>query len=100
MKKPSTQFEAIKMALVSGEKLSSLNAFHLTGCTRLPARISDLIEEKWHINKEWKSSITRFGTTCTYIEYSLDKSKTNPKLIEQYEEYKYFTKSNGKYVMK
>jgi hypothetical protein len=99
--KPSTQTEAIKIALANGTKLSSLNSFKEVGCMRLSARMFDVTDEGWILNKEWKETKTRYGTRCRYMEYSLNKSTQKSLWGKYVSKYEYFEQvSKDRFVMK
>lgn len=84
--KPKTQTEAIMRALANGENLSALNSFKLTGSLRLGARIFDIRKRGWVIDTERKNAKTRFGTTCSYFEYRLNKSLSDKNLWMKYKQ--------------
>ena len=65
------QTEAIKGHLKKHGTITSMQAFHLYGCTRLSAKIFKLREKGWEISTIPTESVTRYGDTCTYATYKL-----------------------------
>lgn len=51
--------------------ITQLEAIENFGCTRLPARICELIKDGYAITKHTKKSKNRFGKPITFMVYGL-----------------------------
>ncbi|CAN8141887.1 Helix-turn-helix domain-containing protein [uncultured Thiomicrorhabdus sp.] len=58
------------------DKITSLNAFHDIGVTRLAARIHELRKHGIEIETENVTITNRFGEKCTVAQYSLGGEMT------------------------
>lgn len=65
------QMKAIKDYLLAGNTLTSMDAYRLFGCTKLPSRIHDLRESGMNISTTMVEGETRYGTTSRYARYKL-----------------------------
>lgn len=66
-----SQMELILEYMRRYGKISTFEAFEHIGCTRLPARISDLKEQNHIILTTRKKKIGRLGNVVSYCEYTL-----------------------------
>lgn len=71
-----TSIAAICTALLRGQILTIKTAFVDFGVTNLPREISRGIEKKFgvHISKVRVSGVTRYGQSCSWFQYRLNKS--------------------------
>jgi len=72
MSKVSNKTEAVLAYLKKNPKkgITSLEAFHLCGATRLSAIIFNL-RKKYHIDSIWMEAEDQFGNTCRFTKYVL-----------------------------
>jgi len=63
------QMTAIKNHLTKKKHITSMEAINLYGCTRLSAKIFELRQAGWVIDSVPKTGETRYGDTCTYVQY-------------------------------
>lgn len=78
MIKPNTQAGRLLTHFQSGGKITSLRAYDHLGITQLGARISDLQDHGYLINKRWIEVKNRFNEACHVVEYSLLGGKVTP----------------------
>lgn len=82
---------AIIKSLLDGKVLSIMNGFHWFGCTNIPREIGRSVEREFNvevsrINVEAKS---RYGQSCNYTQYRLNRTDYNAPgilLMEKYVE--------------
>ena len=53
--------------------LTGAEAYHLFGCMRLPARVSDLRDEGWPIKSRFIAVTTRDGRRTHCAQYYIEK---------------------------
>lgn len=70
-----SQCKMILDSLLSGTKLTQLDAYDQFGCVRLPARINDLRNNGHIINTEMVTRKNRFGKSSTFAEYSISNQQ-------------------------
>lgn len=70
-----TQNQLVLSHMTRFKNISSIQGFELYGITRLSARIYDLREQGHKIGMVWKESVNRYGKTCRYGEYFIEKIK-------------------------
>lgn len=83
--KANTQREALLKLLAKGKPVNWIDAFKLTGCSKLSTRISEYIKEGFVFKKKQVNFTTRYKTSGYFIEYTLDRKKTPKKLLSKYE---------------
>lgn len=67
----SSQINDILYHLKSGKPITSMQAYELYGCTRLPSRIFDLREMGYNITSITRKEINRYGNVSSFAEYRL-----------------------------
>lgn len=77
-----SQQEALLTLFKSGRILNWVQAFKLTGCSKLSTRISDFRKLGFVFKAEKKTFKTRYKTNGYYFEYSLDLKKTKKSLLK------------------
>ena len=65
------QWELVLRHMKRHGKISTMQAFTLYGCTRLPARVADLKEKGINVRKTMVTKVNRYGQKTRYAEYSL-----------------------------
>lgn len=83
------QKAALCRALLSGDVLSIMDGFKKLGITNLPREVGRSIEREFdvRVSRTPKTAKTRYGTTCHYYEYRLNKSEHNKAGIEKMKKY-------------
>ena len=66
-----SQKEEILKYMKSNGGITQLQATNSLGCTRLAARIADLIADGYRIKKEWITVRKKFGGKVRVVRYSL-----------------------------
>lgn len=69
-----TQREAVLDWLMSGDTISSFEAFKELGVTRLSAIIYDLRKKGYSITSEDEKTVNRFGSTVVFSRYKLEEA--------------------------
>lgn len=79
----TTQKAALCHALLNGERVSIMDGFRKFGMTNLPREISRQIEQAFNVQvKRFRcKSKTRYGHSCSYIEYQLVPSNKKHSFI-------------------
>lgn len=68
-----TQTQAVLDWLMSGDSISSLEAFKELGITRLSAIIFNLRKKGYCITSEDEKTVNRFGSTVVFSRYKLEE---------------------------
>ena len=68
-----SQAQMIYNHMLNHGSITSWEAIELFGCTRLPARISDLRKMGIPIIGTLETGKNRFGHICNYTRYTLDR---------------------------
>ena len=66
-----TQCERILKYINDFGSITTLQAFHDIGCTRLASRICDLKKEGYDFKKEFVTGKNRYGENISFVKYSL-----------------------------
>lgn len=66
----NTQKQAI-IKLLKRRYVSVWDAYEMVGCTKLPARVSELIQQGYHIDKKEMNVTTRFGAKVRIKKYRI-----------------------------
>lgn len=69
-----TQTQAVLDWLMSGDSISSLEAFKELGITRLSAIIFNLRKKGYNITSEDEKTVNRFGSTVVFSRYKLEEA--------------------------
>lgn len=69
-----TQTQAVLDWLMSGDSISSLEAFKELGITRLSAIIFRLRQKGYRITSEDEKTVNRFGSTVVFSRYKLEEA--------------------------
>jgi len=69
-----TQTQAVLDWLMSGDSISSLEAFKELGITRLSAIIFNLRKKGYRITSEDEKTVNRFGSTVVFSRYKLEEA--------------------------
>lgn len=70
-----SQNKMILAHMLKHKSITSMQAFELFGVTRLSARIYDLREQGHKIGMVWDESVNRYGRSCRYGRYFIEKTK-------------------------
>lgn len=79
--KKGTQKNAVLQLLIEGKILNWLSAYKLTGCSSVARRIPEFEKLGYVFNKDRVTFKTRFKTSGSYINYSLNFKKTKKSLL-------------------
>lgn len=74
-----TQKAALCKALIDGEVLSIMDGFKKLGITNIPREIGRSVEREFNVevSRTPRKSVTRYGTTCNFYQYRLNKTPYN-----------------------
>jgi hypothetical protein len=76
----NTQKQAI-IKLLKKRYVSTWDAFELLGCTKLPTRVSELIQSgKYEISKRDKKITTRYGAKVIVKQYKIIREHETKKV--------------------
>lgn len=67
------QTKAVLNWLMTGESISSMEAFAELGVTRLSAKIFNLRKRGYNIVSEQAYTINRYGSTVRFVRYRLEE---------------------------
>jgi len=76
-----TQQQALLNEFKRGKSMSWIQAFYLTGTSKLATRVSDFKKLGFKFIVEKRTFQTRFGTSGYYFIYKLDLENTDPELL-------------------
>lgn len=68
-----TQRQRILNYINENGSITPLDAFTELGITKLATRISSMIRDGYPIQKKREKSVNRYGETCYYMRYSINK---------------------------
>lgn len=80
-----TSRAALCKALLDGKVLNIMNGFKLLGITNVPREVGRSVERAFgvKVSRVDRSSITRYGQTCNWTDYRLNKTDYNKEGIEK-----------------
>jgi len=80
-----TRKQALTQHLLSGGKLSILNGYRHFGISNISREVRRLIEQPFNVNLTRKKmeGKTKYGSYCTWLEYSLANSRINAGGIKE-----------------
>lgn len=79
------QKAALCKALLAGEVVSIMTGFKMMGTTNIPREIGRSIERVFNVkvSRTQKTSKTRYGGSCYYFEYRLNRTEYNKEGIKK-----------------
>ena len=77
MKRKTQKEDLIKV--LKRKYISNWDAYEMFGCTKLPARVSEFIEQGYHIDKKQMKVTTRYGAKVTITKYKIINTPHNEK---------------------
>ena len=71
-----TRNQSLINHLIKGGKLSIMNGYKYFGISNIAREVGRLIEKPLGIElkREWRTSKTKYGTVCHWLEYSATRS--------------------------
>lgn len=78
-----TQVERIIEYMKRNGSITQVDAYNDLGCTRLPARISDIKSMGIGINKVMETTKNRYGEKVSFARYSLKESKEDSSTVHE-----------------
>lgn len=95
-----TRKQALCQYLLAGGRLSILNGYRLFGISNVSREVRRLVEQPFGVTLTRKKmeGKTKYGSYCTWLEYSLSHTKINAKGIKAMKEE--LTKKDTKKVVK
>lgn len=92
-----TSKAALCKALLDGKVVNIKNGFHLFGITNIPREIGRCIERLpdgkgsngfgVEVSRTDRQGETRYGTTCIWVDYRLNRTEYNQEGIKRMKEY-------------
>lgn len=97
-----TRQQALISHLLEGGKLSILNGYKLFGISNISREVRRLIEKPFNVylTRLKKEGKTKYGSYCSWYEYSLNNTKLNAKGIKEMRQALNPAKKVGKVKMK
>lgn len=95
-----TRKQALCQYLLAGGRLSILNGYRLFGISNISREVRRLVEQPFGVTLTRKKmeGKTKYGSYCTWLEYSLSHTKINAKGIKAMKDE--LTKKDSKKVVK
>lgn len=95
-----TRKQALCQYLLAGGRLSILNGYRLFGISNISREVRRLVEQPFAVTLTRKKieGKTKYGSYCTWFEYSLSHNRINAKGIKAIKEE--LTKKDSKKVVK
>jgi hypothetical protein len=95
-----TRKQALCQYLLAGGRLSILNGYRLFGISNISREVRRLVEQPFGVTLTRKKmeGKTKYGSYCTWLEYSLSHTKINSKGIKSMKDE--LTKKDSKKVVK
>jgi hypothetical protein len=83
-----TRKQALCQYLLSGGRLSILNGYRLFGISNISREVRRLVEQPFGVTLTRKKmeGKTKYGSYCTWLEYSLSHNRINAKGIKAMKE--------------
>lgn len=84
-----TSKAALCMALLEGRVLNIKNGFELFGITNIPREIGRSVERAFNVtvSRVPREGTSRYGQSCVWVDYRLNKSQHNLPGIAKMKEY-------------
>ena len=95
-----TRKQALCQYLLAGGRLSILNGYRLFGISNISREVRRLVEQPFGVilTRKKMEGQTKYGSYCTWLEYSLSHNRINAKGIKAIKDE--LTKKDTKKVVK
>lgn len=84
-----TSKAALCKALLDGKVLNIMNGFKLLGITNVPREVGRSVERAFGVvvSRTERNGTTRYGQTCNWVDYRLNRTDYNKDGIEKMKKY-------------